>query len=160
MEIVSLLASSLPADVATALADMVIAAVDVATAAIPEAVDAFYAAVAAVYGCCDRFNCCYVCLQLSCCRHHHLMMLTLELALARSRACYCAFFWGNVAYHTCSSSDGGRWTCCCWSSLGCNRSLRPRLGSAIPMAVSRRLTEVIRPALASSARLSTALLAP
>ena len=35
--------------------------------------------------------------------------------------------------------------------------LRPRLGSAIPMAASRRLTEVIRPALASASRLLTGL---
>ena len=41
MEIVSLLALSLLADVAAALADMAIAAIAMATAAIPEAVDAF-----------------------------------------------------------------------------------------------------------------------
>ena len=43
---------------------------------------AFYVAVAAVYGCCGRFNCGGFCLPFSCCRHHHLMVLTLELALA------------------------------------------------------------------------------
>ena len=67
MEIVSLLASSLLADVAAALADLAIAAVDVATAAIPEAIDACYVAVAAVYGCFGRCNCCCV-LQFSCSR--------------------------------------------------------------------------------------------
>ena len=60
MEIVSLLASSLVADVAAALADMAIAAVAVATVAIPEAVHAFYVAAAAVYGCSGRFNCCCI----------------------------------------------------------------------------------------------------
>ena len=60
MEIVSLLASSLLADVAATLADMAIAVIAVATVAIPEAVYAFYVADVAAYGCCGRFNCCCV----------------------------------------------------------------------------------------------------